>query len=49
MRQTKSEVFNHAPVSKASWCDHGEKAKKVEKKEKDALEVGPQADAAEDA
>ncbi len=36
-------------MSKASWCDYGEAASQVEKKEKDALEVGPQAHAAEDA
>jgi len=49
MRQTKSEVFNHTLVSKVSWCDHGKASSKVEEEKAHALEVGPQADATEDA
>ncbi len=36
-------------MNKASWCDYGKASAKVEEEKAHALEVGSQADAAEDA
>jgi len=44
-----SKFFTPVAASLASWCNHGEASKKVEEEKAHALEVGPQADAAEDA
>jgi len=35
--------------NQSSWCQHGEETSQVEEERKDAVEVGPQANAAEDA